>query len=62
MGLLIRKYQNGGTASDSLNHQRDKTIQYEIERGGAQGNPLPQYKDPSYTAKYDTDVKPFLDS
>jgi len=47
------KYQKGGkkgfqTARDSVSHQADKIIQYEILRGGPGGSPLPYYSDPSY--------------
>jgi len=49
------------TPKDSLYHQRDKTIKYDLLRGGAQGNPLLQYSDTSYYNQFYKDkVEPHL--
>jgi hypothetical protein len=49
------------TPKDSLYHQRDKTIKYDLLRGGAQGNPLPQYSNTAYYNQFYKDsVEPKL--
>ena len=58
----IPKAQTGIlTPKDSLYHQRDKTIKYDLLRGGAQGNPLPQYSNTAYYNQFYKDsVEPKL--
>jgi len=53
-------YNTQLSSADSLNHQRDKTIQYEVLKGDKSGSGLPYYNDPAWTKKYDDEVKPRL--
>jgi lysozyme len=45
----LQQFQNGSVPQrDSINHQVNKILQYEILKGGPGGKPLPYYNDPKY--------------